>query len=73
MFLDRLKLVSPERASHIAGVDKSVIAKAIKLYRDTHGARGLAFVIFSGRTRPLVRLSAIDDWLSRLEEDSRYA
>lgn len=72
MYIDRLKLVSQDRASHIAGVDSSVIAKAIKMYRLSQGRRGLAYVVLPGRTRPLIRLCAIDDWLTRLEEDSRY-
>lgn len=72
MFLDRLKLVSVDRASHIAGVDSSVIVKAMKMYTQTEGARGLAFVVLPGRTRAQIRLCAIDDWLTQLEEDSRY-
>jgi len=72
MFLDRVKLVSKERASHIAGVDSSVIDKAVRMYRETNGARGLAFIVLPGRSTVKIRLCAIDDWLTRLEEDSRY-
>lgn len=73
MFLDRLKLVSCDRASRIAGVDSSVISRAMATYTKTSGRRGLAFVVMPGRTRPQIRLCAIDDWLTRLEDDSRYA
>ncbi len=72
MFLDRLKLVSCDRASHIAGVDSSVIANAMKTYTLTKGQRGLAHVLLPGRKRAQIRLCAIDDWLSQLEDDSRY-
>ncbi len=72
MFLDRLKLVSCDRASHIAGVDSSVIENATKTYTQTNGRRGLAYIILPKRKRKLIRLCAIDDWLSRMEEDSRY-
>ena len=73
MFLDRLKAVSVDRASRLTGCDSSVIARAMKTYKATNGARGLAFVILPGTTCPRIRLSAIDDWMSQLEEDSRYA
>lgn len=72
MFLDRLKLVSCDRASHIAGVDSSVIAAAMRTYTLTKGQRGLAHVLLPGRKRPLIRLCAIDNWLMHLEDDSRY-
>ena len=72
MYLDRLKAVSVDRASRLAGCDSCVIARAMKTYTATNGARGLAFVVLPGTTRPRIRLSAIDEWLSRLEEDSRY-
>ena len=72
MFLDRLKTVSAERASHIAGVDASIIMKAMKTYSATNGARGLAYVVMPGKARKRIRLCAIDDWLSRREDDSRY-
>lgn len=72
MFVDRIKLVSQDRASKIAGVDSQVIAKAMKVYTATKGARGLAHVVLPGRTRPQIRLCAIDDWLTQLEDDSRY-
>ena len=72
MFLDRLKLVSCDRASKIAGVDSSVITKAIETYSATNGRRGLAYIVLPKRKRKLIRLCAIDDWLSRMEDDSRY-
>lgn len=72
MFLDRLKLVSCDRASRIAGVDSSVIEKATKTYSLTRGKRGLAYIILPQRKRKLIRLCAIDEWLSRMEVDSRY-
>lgn len=73
MFLDKLKLVSPERASRLLGIDRHTISKAIKTYRLTNGAKGLAFIIPAGKKRPLVRLCAIDNWLRQQEEVSRYA
>ena len=72
MFLDRLKLVSCDRASHIAGVDSSVIEKAVKTYSMTKGRRGLAYIVLPNRKRKLIRLCAIDAWLSQMEDDSRY-
>lgn len=72
MVIDRLKLVSCDRASRIAGVDSSVIADAMRRYTATHGRIGLAFVVLPNRTRPLIRLSAIDAWLAKLEDDSKY-
>ena len=73
MFLDRLKLISPERASKLLGIDAETIAKAMRTYRLTNGVRGLAYVIPQGKKRPLIRLCAIDKWLGQEEDNSRYA
>lgn len=72
MFLDRLKLVSCDRASKIAGVDSSVILKAMQTYSATNGRRGLAYIVLPKRKRKLIRLCAIDEWLTHMEDDSRY-
>ena len=73
MYLDRLKLVTKERAARLVGVDSAQITRAVETYRLSKGARGLAFVIPPGKHRPLIRLCAIDAWLSQQEEMSRYA
>ena len=72
MFLDRLKTVTCDRASKIVGIDSHRLVKAMHTWTKTNGARGLAFVILPGNKKPRIRLCAIDDWLSQLEEDARY-
>lgn len=73
MFLDRIKLISQERASRLLGIDSQTIAQAMQTFRATNGERGLAFIIPPGKKRPLIRLCAIDKWITEQEDVSRYA
>lgn len=68
---EQLEILTLVAAAKLTGLDRFKLARAMDLYAQTGGRRGLAFVQPYGRRR-MVRRSSLRDWFERQEASARY-
>ena len=68
---EQLEILTVVAAAKLTGLDRLKLSKAMNLYAQTGGRRGLAFVQPYGRRR-MVRRSSLRDWFERQEAQARY-
>lgn len=69
---EQLEILTVVAAAKLTGLDRFKLARAMDLYAQTGGRRGLAFVQPYGRRR-MLRRSSLRDWFERQEAQARYA